>query len=64
MLFKLAKYLELIIFALIFIVCIFELIKVKSAAEISKEQERKYHILWIMLPFILLAMIILKLVLF
>ncbi|MBI5779949.1 MAG: hypothetical protein HZA49_10930 [Planctomycetes bacterium] len=64
MLVKLAKYIEPAILALIFIVCILELIKVRSSAEIGKEQERKYHILWMILPFVLLVMIILKLVLF
>jgi hypothetical protein len=50
--------------ALIVIVCLVELIKVKSIAEIRSEEEGKHRILWLILPFILLAMIIMKLIWF
>ncbi|HLD35854.1 MAG TPA: hypothetical protein VJC37_03960 [Planctomycetota bacterium] len=60
----LAKYFEPVIFGLIFIVCILELIKVRGHDEPRDAQDRKYQILWILLPFILLALIILKLVWF
>lgn len=61
---KLAKYIEPIILALVFVVCIFELLRVRSAEEMASEKERKYRVLWIVLSFVLLVMIILKLVLF
>jgi len=64
MLLNLTKYIEPVIIGLIVMLCLLELIKVRSAAEMGSEQERRYHVLWMLLPFILLVMIILKLVLF
>ena len=64
MLHQLAKYIEPVIMALIIIVCLVELIKVKSLAEIRSEEEGRHRILWLILPFILLAMIIMKLIWF
>jgi len=62
MLHTLAKYIEPIIFGLIFLLCIVELIRVRSAAEIWDETNKKYRVILIILPFILLAMIIMRLV--
>lgn len=64
MLYTLAKYIEPIIFGLIFLLCIVELIRVRSSAEIWDETNKKYRIILIILPFILLAMIIMRLVWF
>ena len=64
MLLNLTKYIEPVIIGLIVMLCLLELIKVRSRAEMGSEKERKYRVLWMLLPFILLVMIILKLVLF
>jgi len=64
MLHQLSKYIEPAIMALIIIVCLVELIKVKSISEIRSEEEGKHRILWLILPFILLAMMIMKLIWF
>lgn len=64
MLHQLAKYIEPAIMALIIIVCLVELIKVKSIAEIRSEEEGRHRILWLILPFILLAMMVVKFVWF